>query len=260
MVETKGTMRFSIKALADDGEGNRKAFEGDLSTYSNIDLGGDVCEPGCFDNDITISGTHRPLLWQHDARDVIGSFDVVSTEGTLRVKGEIDLGTMYGPTAYTALKHGDISGMSIGYDVRDYRYDENGVRHLLDVVLMEGSVVTFPMNLEARVDGVKQRRLKMSRYERCKFLSKMTDEERAAALAELDAMDSEAEKEEPETTEEPAPEPDPETEEPKEDTPEEAPEDENPDDAKEDGDDATDDIRALKESIDKLLSKLEAPA
>ena len=259
MVETKGTMRFSIKALADDGPGNRKAFEGDLSTYGNIDLGGDVCEPGCFDNDISIAGTHRPLLWQHDERDVIGSFDVVSTEGTLRVKGEIDLGTMYGPTAYTALKHGDISGMSIGYNVRDYRYDENGVRHLLDVALMEGSVVTFPMNPQARVDGVKTRRLKMSRFSDCKFLAKMTDEERAAALAELDALDQ-AEKEDPETEPEaPAPEPEPEPEDPKEDTPEEVPDDENPDDAKE-GEDATDDIRALKESIDKLLSKLEAPA
>lgn len=252
MVETKGTMRFSIKALADDGPGNRKAFEGDLSTYGNIDLGGDVCEPGCFDNDISIAGTHRPLLWQHDERDVIGSFNVVSTEGTLRVKGEIDLGTMYGPTAYTALKHGDISGMSIGYNVRDYRYDENGVRHLLDVVLMEGSVVTFPMNPQARVDGVKTRRLKMSRYARCKFLAKMTDEERAAALAELDALDQEEPKEE--AQDEPKI---PEGETPK--APEE-PEGDDTDTPDEDEDRTIAEIRALREDMEKLFSKLEAPA
>lgn len=259
MVETKGAMRFSIKALSDEGQGNRRTFEGDLSTYGNIDLGGDVCEPGCFDNDISICGTHRPLLWQHDARDVIGSLDIVTTEGTLRIKGEVDLDTMYGPTAYTSLKHGDITGLSIGYEVRDYRYDENGVRHLLDVALLEGSVVTFPMNPSARVDDVKARRLKMSRYETCKFLAKMSDEERAAALAELDALDQ-ADKEDPEPEPEaPAPEPEPEPEDQKEDTPEETPDDETPD-AKEDEDDTISAIRSLKEGIDKLLSKLEAPA
>lgn len=206
MVEIRGRVCARIKALPDDPSSTRKAFEGDLSTYGNVDLGGDICEAGCFDRDVAANGTHRPLLWQHRTDEPIGSFDVVTTEGTLRVKGEIDLNTPYGPAAYSLLSHGDIDGMSIGYNARDYTYDKDGIRHLLDLELMEGSIVTFPMNPQARAQA-KSRRLRMSRYAECKFLSKMTDEERDEALAELDELDREQQKE-PEQDPEPEKAPD----------------------------------------------------
>ena len=86
MVEVKGRVCAQIKALPESSSGG--PFEGDLSTYGNIGLGGDICEAGCFDRNVAEMGTKRPLLWQHRDDDPIGSFDVVSTEGTLRIKGE----------------------------------------------------------------------------------------------------------------------------------------------------------------------------
>lgn len=205
MVEIKGRVCARIKALPEDPSSMRRAFEGDLSTYGNIDLGGDVCEAGCFDHDIAVNGSHRPLLWQHMASEPIGSFNVVSTDGALRIKGEIDLNTPYGPAAYSLLSHKDIDGLSIGYNATDYSYDRDGVRHLLKMELMEGSIVTFPMNPKARAEAKSRRHARMSRFSKCAFLTKMTDEERAQALAELDEMDRE--RDEQEVTKDPAQEP-----------------------------------------------------
>ena len=191
MVEIKGRVCAQIKALPSSPDSSRGPFEGDLSTYGNIDLGGDICEAGCFDRNVAQQGTHRPLLWQHRDDDPIGSFDVVSTEGTLRIKGSFNLDTQHGREGYSLLKHGDIDGLSIGYRAVDYSYDRDGVRHLLDVDLMEGSLVTFPMNPQARAEAKSRRHARMSRFSKCAFLTKMTDEERAQALAELDEMDRE---------------------------------------------------------------------
>lgn len=223
MVEVKGRVCAQIKALPESS--SRGPFEGDLSTYGNIDLGGDICEAGCFDRNVAEMGTKRPLLWQHRDDDPIGSFDVVSTEGTLRIKGEFNLDTEHGRAGYSLLRHGDIDGLSIGYSAKDYTYDRDGIRHLLQVDLMEGSLVTFPMNPQARAEAKSRRHARMSRYAKCAFLTKMSDEERTQALAELDELDRERDEQEapkdPAKEPEQAPEQEVPTEEPKE--PEKAP-------------------------------------
>ena len=231
MVEIKGRVCAQIKALPSSPDSSRGPFEGDLSTYGNIDLGGDICEAGCFDRNVAQQGTHRPLLWQHRDDDPIGSFDVVSTEGTLRIKGSFNLDTQHGREGYSLLKHGDIDGLSIGYRAVDYSYDRDGVRHLLDVDLMEGSLVTFPMNPQARAEAKSRRHARMSRFSKCAFLTKMTDEERAQALAELDEMDRERDEQEapmdpaqePEQAPEQSPDAEPAEEDPKQDPSEQAP-------------------------------------
>lgn len=264
MVDIKGRLCTSIKALSDAASG-RGPFEGDLSTYGNIDLGGDVCEAGCFDRSVAGGTGKFPLLWQHRDDDPIGSFEVVSTEGTLRIKGEFNLDTEHGRAGYSLLRNGDIDGLSIGYNVRDYSYDRDGIRHLTDVELMEGSLVTFPMNPLARAEAVKSRRSRMSRYAACQFLKALSDEERDAALAELDELDREDAKEggepkDPEPSKEPEKEPekpaggsgkDPESK-------EGAPEDENTDGEQSDNDELAKACERVKASIDELRRLMEA--
>lgn len=184
------SQEYTIQIKASSAEREEGAFEGDLSVYGNIDDVGDIVEPGFFDKTLA-SRTHFPLLWQHDMTQPIGSFDVVSADGpSLRIDGKFNMGVAKGREAYELLKAGDIDGLSIGYTVDDYRYDNTGIRHLLDGELYEGSLVTFPANRLARAQA-KQRLSIMerkSKYAGLKFLEKMTDEEREAALAELDAM------------------------------------------------------------------------
>ena len=232
---------IQVKATADT-EG---LFSGDLSVYGNIDDVGDIVEHGFFDSTLA-SKTHFPLLWQHDMTQPIGSFDVVSSDGpTLRIEGRFNLGTEKGREGYALLKAGDIDGLSIGYTVSDYKYDGDGIRHLYDGELMEGSLVTFPANRLARAQA-KQRLCTMeqkSRYAGLKFLSKLSEEDRLELLDELEELDKSTKADEESDT-------------PKEDEEEEpvAPvEDEKAaDDEVEDDQDILDALKECRDSIDKL--------
>ena len=138
MTERKSVI-LDVKASEDGG------FNGVLSTYGNVDLVGDVCDPHCFDLSVKERGTKRTLLWQHDQGEPIGSFHVTDTVNHLAVEGRFNLNVQRGREAHALLKAGDVGGLSIGYRVKDY-YHQDGVRHLKDVDLMEGSFVTFPAN------------------------------------------------------------------------------------------------------------------
>src|SRR6266566_5269881 len=61
------TVRLQIKSLDEAGR-----FVGLASTYGNVDLGGDVVEPGAFQKTITDRGGEVPLLFAHDSRQPIG--------------------------------------------------------------------------------------------------------------------------------------------------------------------------------------------
>lgn len=143
--------------LKSDG-GNAGAFTGVLSTYDNVDSVGDICARGCYAKDLAINGTKRPLLWQHDPHQPIGSFEVVDSEKALTIAGKINLDVPQGKTAYSLLKAGDIDGLSIGYSAMEATWDAEGHRVLTEVKLWEGSVVTFPANEQATITNVKEGR------------------------------------------------------------------------------------------------------
>jgi HK97 family phage prohead protease len=153
MKKNKRALRMEIKQLTDAG-----SFEGVLATYGNVDLGGDVIEPGAFTKSIKEHGPEVKLLWQHEPSNVIGTLQLIDGPDALRVNGQIELDDdiPFSRTAYKLLKKRLLSGLSIGYDtVKDSV--ENGVRHLKELRLWEGSLVTFPMNEQAGVTNVKRR-------------------------------------------------------------------------------------------------------
>lgn len=155
--------QFEVKA-ADDEKGT---IEGYLAVFGNVDLDGDMIEPGAFKDTIAEAEKRRkergtkylmPLLWQHDVYDPIGGIVEMREEKKgLYIKAEIDLDIPQGQRAYSGLKKGYIRGLSIGYQTEkaDYKGD---VRVLKRVRLFEGSVVTFPANPEANVERVKTRK------------------------------------------------------------------------------------------------------
>lgn len=130
-------------------------FEGYASTFGNVDLDGDVIEPGAF---LKSLGTRTPkLLLQHDHRGLpLGIFtDVHEDEVGLFVKGEMPLeddrvrgGVM------PLMKQGALNSMSIGFTVSQDETVDN-VRHISETELFEVSLVTFPANPEAQVTSTK---------------------------------------------------------------------------------------------------------
>lgn len=171
-----------VKAGQEDG-----TFSGLLSTYGNLDAVGDICEKGCFDRTIRERGIKRPLLWQHDQSQPIGSFVVSSAEDALSIEGRFNMDVAKGREAYALLKAQDIDGLSIGYIARDFDYDSQGVRHLKDVDLLEGSLVTIPANDLARAQA--KRLDTMSKYAQMQSLKGLTESQRKAILAELDGLE-----------------------------------------------------------------------
>jgi Escherichia/Staphylococcus phage prohead protease len=140
---------IQIKSIAADG-----SFEGILASYNTVDLGGDSILPGAFTKTLQERGNVVPLLWQHKSDTPIGDLTLSDSPEGLRFKGRLLLELEDARKAYVLLKARVIKGMSIGYDtIKDSV--ENSVRQLKELRLWEGSIVTFPMNEEAMVTGVK---------------------------------------------------------------------------------------------------------
>jgi uncharacterized protein len=129
-------------------------FTGLASVYGNMDLGGDVVEPGAFAKTIQDRGGEVPLLFAHDTRQPIGLAKLRDTNLGLLIEGELVLDVPKARETYTLLKHKVLRGLSIGYDL--IKSDiVNGVRRLRELKLFEVSVVVVPMNELATVTAVK---------------------------------------------------------------------------------------------------------
>lgn len=150
---------FEIKAV-DDTSG---IFEGYVSVFNNVDLGGDIILPGAFADSLAAwkaQGALPPVLWQHRTGEPLGPFLEMREDSVgLFVKGQLLVDDV--PRAKEAralLKAKAIRGMSIGYMSRDDSYDRvTGISTLKKLDIYEGSIVTFPMNPMAGVTDVKTR-------------------------------------------------------------------------------------------------------
>lgn len=154
---------FSLEFKSLDVDAVQGVFEGYLSTFGNEDRVGDVVEAGAFKktlSDALASKAARqgsfllPILWQHNMAQPIGGFlEMREDSKGLWVRGQLDLSTELGRMAWSGLKMGYLGGLSIGYRVIRDTVDKKGVRHLLEIALVEGSVVTMPANEQATVDS-----------------------------------------------------------------------------------------------------------
>jgi HK97 family phage prohead protease len=103
------------------------------------------------------AGRLPAMLWQHRQAEPIGIYTSMEEDAVgLKVVGQLALKTTRGAEAYELMKMGALSGLSIGYVVRDDSWDRlTGVRTLKKLDLYEVSPVTFPMNDASRVSSVK---------------------------------------------------------------------------------------------------------
>jgi hypothetical protein len=146
---------FEVKALSDEG-----TFSGYGSVFGVEDWYSDVVMPGAFRRSLAdhkANGTRPLLLWQHDSSAPIGVYSTVEEDKKgLYVEGQLALDVQQGREAYSLIRMGALSGLSIGFQARRYEIDKaTEVRKLLDVDLWEISPVSFPANERARVEAVK---------------------------------------------------------------------------------------------------------
>lgn len=151
---------FDYEVKSADEKGH---FSGYGSVFGVVDSYNEVVAPGAFLESLDetrAKGRTLPVLWQHRSGEPIGNWDMESLkEDTRGLNGDGELwldDAPYAKLAHRGMKTRSITGLSIGYYVRDSRFDEKTrIRTLTKLDLVEISIVTTPANDDARVDTIK---------------------------------------------------------------------------------------------------------
>lgn len=135
---------------------DERTFEGYAATWDK-DQVDDIIHPGAFQKSINEAFPKNKIkvLWQHS--EPLGMPLEMREDNTgLFVKGKISKTTL-GDEAIELMRDGVVNQMSIGFRIPKGRsdIDENGIRHIREVKLIEFSPVTFPANEAAVITGVK---------------------------------------------------------------------------------------------------------
>jgi HK97 family phage prohead protease len=135
--------------------GDGRKFSGYASAFGGVDSYGDTILPGAYK--ATIGERSRPIAmrWNHFG-PVIGKWTKMEEDETgLFVEGELTQGHSVAEDAYALLKHGAVTGLSIGYRAVKEMENDTGGYDLAEIDLIEISVVESPADLAAQVSNVK---------------------------------------------------------------------------------------------------------
>ena len=117
--------------------------EGYAALFGAADLSGDVVRAGAFARSLRAGAV--PMLLQHRSGAIAGRWTRLVEDGRgLFVRGLID-----GAAASRAIQSG-LSGLSIGFRARLWKPRPEGGRDLIDIDLVEISLVAAPMQPLAR--------------------------------------------------------------------------------------------------------------
>lgn len=130
-------------------------FSGYASVFGGVDSYGDTIMPGAYKD--TLQSRKRPIQmrWNHYG-DVIGKWTrIEEDEKGLYVEGELTPGHSKANDVYALIKHGAVTGMSIGFRPVKATENETGGKDLHQIDLVEISVVESPADLGAQIGDVK---------------------------------------------------------------------------------------------------------
>lgn len=120
-------------------------IEGYAALFGEVDSGGDVIRAGAFSRSLR-ERSGVPMLLQHKGGAKAGRWTRIVEDGRgLFVRGLVEAGS-----ARRAVS-GGLDGLSIGFRPRLWRPRSQGGRELIDVELVEISLVSEPMQARARL-------------------------------------------------------------------------------------------------------------
>jgi HK97 family phage prohead protease len=142
--------RLEVKSAF--GVDDTGAITGNAWVFGTADRMGDIIRKGAF-----ISPSHLPMLFAHDPAEPIGVWDAITeTAEGLQVKGRLLVDAVARAKEVRALVQSKaITGLSIGYSVKQATGRKGGGRDIKSLELVEISLVTIPMHPGARVTSAK---------------------------------------------------------------------------------------------------------
>lgn len=142
---------FSVKSNQEEG-----IIEGYASVFNISDSEDDVILPGAF---VDSQAKEVKFLWQHIAEEPIGQILMMYEDDVgLYIKVQLILNVKRACEAYALVKSGVLNGLSIGYiptSYEDVAKDDKYSRYIKKIDLKEISLVTFPVNKEAKIINIK---------------------------------------------------------------------------------------------------------
>ena len=133
-------------------------FSGRAASFNSVDFYGDTILPGAFTKTLKDRATPVLMLKGHSPALPIGVWkSLTEKKDGLYVEGELTPGNSIATDTAASLRHGAVSGLSIGFFVPDGGADEltNGGRVIREVDLVEISVVAMPADMGAGVTNIK---------------------------------------------------------------------------------------------------------
>ena len=153
--------RLDLTEVKKDGDGDGAQFTGSAAVMGNEDLNGDIIDSGAFTRTLKHKKNMVTMLVDHipSQKTLLGVGKLTETAKALKISGHINMDKQLGKDTLSDLQffkeHGMPLGLSIGFETVKSSMDEQGIRHLKEIKLWETSVVIFPANTRALVQGVK---------------------------------------------------------------------------------------------------------
>ncbi len=131
----------------------RYYVSGYAAVFSAPDQARDLIRPGAFQTSLAHQKRPLPMLYQHDPARPIGRWTGLrETKNGLWVEGILTSGVALAEDVAALIASQALDGLSIGYRVRAQQTGRGAVRRFLTQLdLIEISIVTFPMQPEARL-------------------------------------------------------------------------------------------------------------
>jgi Escherichia/Staphylococcus phage prohead protease len=151
----------------DRSDGTPGRFTGTAIVFNalSVDLGGfrEQIAPEAVDRTLTEAIAVRALL-DHDPGKVLantaaGTLALRKTTAGLRAVIDADPEISYVADALRSVRRGDIDGMSFGFRILDDDWNFDGpipIRTVLDMRIMEVSIVAFPAYVQTNVDAAQR--------------------------------------------------------------------------------------------------------
>lgn len=146
-----------LKSVKDLDE-KRGIITGYFAAFNNVDLGKDMIEPAAFNKTVAERGPEGSndifFLNQHDTWQTLGKPTVLRPDNYGLYHESPVSNTTLGKDTMILVRDGVLDKFSIGYRTINEQRDGE-INRLKEIFLYEGSLVTFPMNEQAILTGIK---------------------------------------------------------------------------------------------------------